>query len=251
MGDAMQHRHAVVTGGGSGIGLAIAQALHKAGCQVTILGRSREKLDKALETLPNAQGFTCDVTDEIAVNAVFSKLQNIAILVNNAGAVETQPFQKTDDAHWRRTLDVNLMGTVNCTRACLDQLKQQSQGRIINIASTAALKGYPYVSAYVAAKHAVLGFTRALALELANTDITVNALCPGYTDTEIVEHAISTISAKTGRSSDDARASLTKANPQGRLITSEEVANATIWLISDGARSITGQAIAIAGGEVM
>ena len=175
----------------------------------------------------------------------------VSILVNNAGQAVSAPFVKTDLALWQRMLQSNLTGTFLCTQAVLPGMLAAGYGRIVNVASTAGLIGYQYVSAYCAAKHGVIGLTRSLALELAKKNITVNAVCPGYTDTEIVRAAVANISAKTGRNEDEARAELARSNPQGRLVQPQEVANAVLWLCLPGSEAVTGQAIAVAGGEVM
>jgi NAD(P)-dependent dehydrogenase (short-subunit alcohol dehydrogenase family) len=249
----MKGLHGVVTGGGSGIGAAIADALAKEGARVTLLGRSMERL-RGLQ-LAGAHRVAADVTKPESIRA---GLQNavdafgpVDILVNNAGEVESAPFARTSLDHWERTLAVNLTGTFLCTQQVLGAMTERGFGRIVNIASTAALKGYAYVTAYCAAKHGVLGLTRALALEVARRGVTVNAVCPGYTETEFIERAIAQIGAKTGRSLEQARADLTAVNPQGRLIDPEEVAAVVVWLCRREAASITGQAIAVAGGEVM
>jgi NAD(P)-dependent dehydrogenase (short-subunit alcohol dehydrogenase family) len=248
-------RHAVVTGGGRGIGAAIATALADEGAQVTLLGRSEAQLEEKSETLPVAQAVCCDVTDEAAVAAAFAKARRVfgpvALLVNNAGAAESAPFGRTSLELLRRMLDVNLIGTFLCSQAALPDMLEAGFGRIINVASIAGLKGGAYVSAYCAAKHGVVGLTRALALETATKGITVNAVCPSYTDTEMARRAIANIALKTGRSAADAEMELVRKNPQGRLIRPEEVAATVLWLCAPGSEAITGQAIAIAGGEVM
>ncbi len=249
----MNGLHGVVTGGGSGIGAAIARALAREGARVTILGRSIERLRSL--GLAGAHCVAADVSDAESVGAGFrdavDALGPIDILVNNAGEVASEPFARTSLDHWERTLAVNLTGTFLCAQQVIGPMTERGFGRIVNIASTAALKGYAYVTAYCAAKHGVLGLTRALALEVARRGVTVNAVCPGYTETEFIERAIAQISAKTGRSVEQARAELTAVNPQGRLIDPEEVAAVVLWLCRREAASITGQAIAVAGGEVM
>jgi NAD(P)-dependent dehydrogenase (short-subunit alcohol dehydrogenase family) len=241
-------RHALVTGGGSGIGLAIAQALANADWRVTILGRNKAKLEAAASEIKGARIAVADVTDSQSVTQAIR--EPVMLLVNNAGGVTSAPFEKTTAQSWRETLDLNLMGAVHCIRAVLPQMKAAGFGRIVNVASTAGLIGYRYVSAYVAAKHAVVGLTKALALELAKTGITVNAVCPGYTDTDVIASAVATISKATNRSEEQAMANFTAANPQGRLVKPEEVAAAVLWLASDEAAAVNGIALPIAGGEV-
>lgn len=247
--------HAVVTGGGSGIGLAIARALHLSGYQVTIMGRNADRLAAAAATMPGMQARACDVGDEQVVAQAFAgaveQAGPVGLLVNGAGIVQTAPFLKTGNGIWDDLWRTNVMGSVFTSRAVLPGMKELPSGRIVNIASTASLKGYAYVSAYTATKHALLGLTRSLALELAQTSITVNAVCPGYADTEIVHNAVEMIVRKTGRSEAEARRTFTDTNPQGRLIDPEEVAATVLWLGSEQARSVTGQAIVVAGGEIM
>jgi NAD(P)-dependent dehydrogenase (short-subunit alcohol dehydrogenase family) len=242
-------KHAFVTGGGSGIGLAVARALTGAGWRVTIAGRNATRLEDAARSI-GARAQTLDVTDPDAVRSAFAAVGgSIQLLVNNAGMVTSAPFEKTSLEAWRQTLDVNLMGAVHCAQAALPGMKAAGWGRIVNVASTAGLVGYRYVSAYVAAKHAVVGLTKALALEVAKSGVTVNAVCPGYTDTDIVASAVQTIGKATKRSPEDALASFTSVNPQGRLVKPEEVAAAVVWLASDEAAAVNGIALAIAGGE--
>ncbi len=247
--------HALVTGGGSGIGRAIALALADAGWRVTILGRNPDRLEAVRAERPAILALVCDVADEGAVaQSVASAAElngPVAALVNCAGVARTAPFEKTDAKTWDLLWRTNVMGAVHAARAVLPGMRALPAGRIVNIASTASLKGYAYVSAYTATKHALLGMTRALALELARTRITVNAVCPGYTDTDIIRDAVGHIVAKTGRSEAEALETFTKTNPQGRLIDPAEVANTVLWLLSDGARSVTGQATVVAGGEIM
>jgi NAD(P)-dependent dehydrogenase (short-subunit alcohol dehydrogenase family) len=198
---------------------------------------------------------SADVTDPESVKKAFDSARGrfgeIAILVNNAGQAASAPFLKTDPALWRRMIAVNLDGTFHCTQAVLAGMLAAGWGRIINIASTAGVTGYGYVTAYCAAKHGVVGLTRALAVEVATKGVTVNAVCPGFTDTDIVREAVANIVAKTGRTAEQAQAELASRNPQKRLVRPEEVANAAVWLCLPGSEAITGQAIAVAGGELM
>lgn len=255
---ALAGRHALVTGGGRGIGAAIAQALAAQGARITLVGRTRVALDETagrLRELAEVHCATADMADADSVQTACAgaadRLGPISILVNNAGQATGAPFARTDPELWQRMLAVNLTGTYHGIRATLPGMLELGWGRIVNIASTASLKGYPYVSAYCAAKHGVLGLTRALALELARKPVTVNAVCPGYTETDIVRETLENIQAKTGRSLDEAKAELVKHNPQGRLIQPEEVAQTVLWLCLRGAESITGQAISVSGGETM
>ena len=255
---ALADRHAVVTGGGRGIGAAVAAALASEGATVSVLGRDAARLAAQVESLggeARAQSVAVDVTDEASVKSAFAAVRarfgRVDILVNNAGQAGSAPLAKTDLALWQRMLAVNLTGVFLCTREALPEMTARGAGRIVNVASTAGLAGYAYVAAYCAAKHGVVGLTRAAALECAQTGVTVNAVCPGYTETDIVGAAVANIVAKTGRSEAEARAALVARNPQGRMVQPEEVASAVLWLCLPASSSVTGQAIAVAGGEVM
>jgi NAD(P)-dependent dehydrogenase (short-subunit alcohol dehydrogenase family) len=254
----LDHQHVLVTGAGTGIGAAIATACAGAGARITLAGRRSDPLVALQDSLGKDRAHVAaefDVTDEDKVNAGIAAARRalgpIDILVNNAGEAPSAPFAKTDLATWNKALAVNLTGTFLVSKEVMPDMIAKRAGRVINIASTAGLVGYAYVSAYVAAKHGVIGLTRSLALEFARAGITVNAVCPGYTDTPMFERAIDNIVAKTKRGRDDARAALATSNPQGRLVTPQEVANTVLWLASPAANSITGQAIVVAGGEVM
>ncbi|MBV9567087.1 MAG: SDR family oxidoreductase [Hyphomicrobiales bacterium] len=247
-------RHALVTGGGKGIGRAVAAGLTALGVKVSVLGRDAATLNFAIGAGDALGAIVADVTDPQAVREAVSRAERetpVDILVNNAGGVETGPFLRLEDDVFERQLALNLMSTVRVTRAVLPGMVKRGFGRVINIASTAGLKAYPYVSAYVAAKHAVVGFTRALALEMAKSGVTVNAICPGYTDTDLVRGSIERISAKSGGSAKEILSKLTSANPQGRLVHPQEVACVAAWLVSDAAASVNGQAIAVDGGETV
>jgi NAD(P)-dependent dehydrogenase (short-subunit alcohol dehydrogenase family) len=252
-------QHVVVTGASQGIGKAIAYTLAYAGAKVTLMGRRLQALQGAQASLPKPtshQSITCDVGDSDSVNEAFTiakkNLGPIRILVNNAGQAYSSPFLKMDMKLWQQMLQVNLTGVFLCTQASLpDMLNCADGGRVINIASTAAQKGYAYVSAYVAAKHGVLGLTRSLALELASKNVTVNAICPGFTETELLENSIKKIMQTTGRTAEQARQELAKTNPQKRLIQPDEVAQVALWLCQKNSASITGQALSVSGGEVM
>ena len=247
-------QHAVITGGGTGIGAAIARALAAEGARLTLVGRRREKLEEVGAEPFDALVSPADVTDRAQVENCFATAREaqgpITILVNNAGAAESAPFARVSEENWRRTMAVNLDALLHCCQAALPDLLAAEAGRIVTIASTAGLKGYAYVAPYVAAKHGAVGLTRALAAELASTNVTANAVCPGFTDTEMIAEAIDKIRSKTGRSAEAARAELMRSNPQGRLVDPNEVANAVLWLCLPESRSINGQAIAVAGGEV-
>lgn len=255
----LRSKHVLVTGAARGIGAAIARALADEDATITLLGRHEASLEASRAKLGRGSHrhgvVVADVTDQGQVEAAFARARDergpIHILVNNAGQAHSAPFISTSLELWERMLSANLTGTFLCCKAAVPGMIEQGGGRIINIASTAAQKGYAYVSAYVAAKHGVLGLTRALALEVARKAITVNAVCPGYTDTDILREGIANVVAKTGRSEQDALAEFARGNPQQRIVRPEEVADAVRWLCSSSASAITGQAISVSAGEVM
>ena len=247
--------HAVVTGAGSGIGRATAERLAEAGCQVTLIGRHVARLTETADRIGDlAFAAPADVTDADALAAAIEagrdRFGPVDILINNAGAASSAPFLKTDADAFRAMLALNLEAPAEAARLVLPGMLTRRWGRIINVASTAGLKGYAYVSAYVAAKHGLVGLTRALALEVASKGVTVNAVCPSFTETDLVAKSIESIVEKTGRSEDEARAALAASNPQGRLITPDEVARTIVWLCGDGASGINGAAVPVAGGEL-
>lgn len=252
-------RHAVVTGGSRGIGAAIAHALAAQGAAITVMGRDRDALAASARTARERHGVAasavvCDVTDEAGVRAAFDEARSAHgepyILVNNAGQAEGAPFRDTTTAMWQRMIDANMTGAFLCTHQVLDAMLAQRAGRIVNIASTSGLKGYRNVTAYCASKHGLIGLTRALAAETARAGITVNAVCPAYTDTAMATRAAQTIARDMDRTEDEARAMIARAIPRGSLIEPREVASAVVWLCSPDATAITGQAIAVAGGEL-
>jgi len=246
-------KHALVTGGGSGVGKAIAEALAAEGVAVTICGRREVALAEVAKESDRIFAVAADVTNEADMAALHEKAEAARgpfdIVVANAGMAGSAPAHKTSLADWRRTLDVNLTGAFLTVKPALAGMLARKTGRIIFIASTAGLKGFAYVAPYVAAKHGVVGLMRALAAETAKSGVTVNAVCPGFVETDMLEVSVRRIVEKTGRSADEARASLSTTNPQGRFIQPEEVASAVLWLCGDAARSITGQAISVSGGE--
>jgi NAD(P)-dependent dehydrogenase (short-subunit alcohol dehydrogenase family) len=250
-------RHVFVTGASRGIGANIAAALAADGARVSLVGRDAARLATVAAELGGADHaipIVADVTDAASVKEAFAAARRqfgpVHILVNNAGQAAAAKFTDTDEALWHGIIGVNLTGTYLCTRQAVPDMLQSAFGRIVNIASIAGLRGAAYISAYATSKHAVIGFTRSLALEYATRNITVNAVCPGYTDTDIVTRAVDNIVKKTGRSASEALATLTATNPQGRLIAPAEVSSTVLWLCRPGTESVTGQSIVIAGGEV-
>lgn len=251
-------KHGVVTGGTRGIGAAVTRMLLSQGARVTFVGRSSDAQSEEVAEIKRcgeAEYARADVTDADQVRRAFQnaveRFGPISILVNNAGQGVSAPFLKTDAELWRRLMAVNLDGTYHCTQAALPGMLAEGWGRIVNVASIAGLAGARYVAAYCASKHAVVGLTRALAVEFATKGITVNAVCPGYTETDMVKSAVANITSKTGRTADEAIAELVERNPQKRLVKPEEVANAVAWLCVPGSEAITGQSIVVAGGEIM
>jgi len=257
----LQGRHTVVTGGGRGIGAAIASALAAEGANLTLMGRTATTLEQHAEALQHTYGVRAhavvvDVGDPPDVRRAFAdavaQSGPVFVLINNAGQSDAASFSDISLDMWDRTMRVNLTGPFLCIQQVLPAMIAARSGRIVSIASTAALKGYAKVASYCASKHGVIGLTRALAAETARHGITVNAVCPGYTeDTDMLRSAVENVSRSTGRSQEEARAILAKNSPRGALITLQEVADAVVWLCSPGASAITGQAIAVAAGEVM
>jgi len=259
MSHPLANRTAWITGGGRGIGRAIATALAEAGARVVVSARTEADVRRVADSIASrghhAHAIACDVADAASVHAAFDRAiaacGQVDILINNAGFAESAPLSRTDPALWHKTLAINLTGTYHCTRAALPAMVTRRDGRVINIASVAGRVGFLYTSAYCAAKHGVLGFTRAVALEVADKGVTVNAVCPGWTDTDMTTASIERIVRVTGRSAAEARKQIESMNPLGRLIRPEEVAAVAVFLAGPDAAAITGQAYDVDGGEVM
>ena len=257
----LQNRLALITGGGRGIGRAIALEFAREGADVVVAARTPQQVEVVAQEIGDAFAtralpFTCDVSDLASVEQLFAKVKNAFgrgpdILVNNAGIAESAPLLKTSDEHWRRHIEINLSGTFYCTRAGLGEMLERGWGRVINIASIAGKTGAPYIAAYAASKHGVLGLTRSVALEVATKGVTVNAICPGYVDTEMTTRGVENITSKTGRTAEQALESIKKMSPQNRLVDAEEVAALALLLASHEGRGITGQAINVDGGSVL
>lgn len=250
----LEGQHALITGGGSGIGAAIAKALAAEGAALSLVGRRREPLETLVARLPKAVAISTDVTNEDQVRTMAIAASNahgpVSLLIVNAGSASSAPLAKTSLDSWQSVIGVNLTGAFLCAREILPTMTAARPGRIIFIASTAGLKGYGYVAPYCAAKHGVVGLARALAVEVAKDGITVNAVCPGFTETPMLETSIDNIMTKTGRSETETRAALLEGNPQERFVQPEEVAATVAWLCSPAASAVNGQAIAVAGGEI-
>jgi 3-hydroxybutyrate dehydrogenase len=246
----LKGRIALVTGGGSGVGEAIARMLVAEGAAVHICGRRMAALQAVADDCPGITAHQCDITDEASVITMFQAIGPLDIVVANAGASESGPFLRTELADFETMLRVNLTGTFLTFREGLRAMQGHKAGRLIAIASTASQKGYAYVAPYAAAKHGVLGLVRSVAQELARKDITVNAVCPGFLDTEMTERSVANIARTTGRSETEARAALEATNPMGRLVPPADVARAVLWLCGPGSDMVTGQAITVAGGEI-
>jgi NAD(P)-dependent dehydrogenase (short-subunit alcohol dehydrogenase family) len=246
-------KHALVTGGGTGVGRAIALALAEAGVSVTICGRRKAKLEAVAGENARIFPIAADVTDEAAMTGLYAEAEELRgpfdIVVANAGGAESSPAHKTSLADWQHALDLNLTGSFLTVKPALAGMNKRKAGRIVFVASTAGLKGYAYVAPYVAAKHGVVGLMRALATETVRSGVTVNAVCPGFVETDMLEESVQRIVRTTGRTVEQARANLASTNPQGRFIQPKEVAAAVLWLCSEAAGSVTGQALSLSGGE--
>jgi NAD(P)-dependent dehydrogenase (short-subunit alcohol dehydrogenase family) len=245
-------KNALITGGGRGIGRAIALAFAREGIRIAVAARTAEQVEQVAHEIGNgAIAVVCDVADPESVARMFERVGSVDILVNNAGVAESATVVNTTDELWHKHLSINLSGTFYCTRAALPAMLKKGWGRIINIASIAGKTGAPYIAAYSASKHGVLGLTKSIALEVATTGITVNAICPGYVDTEMVTRGVERITSRTGRTAEEALDTLKKMSPQNRLVTPDEVAALALLLVSDEGRGITGQGINVDGGSVL
>ncbi len=256
----LEGRHAVVTGGGKGIGAAVVDELARLGARLTVMGRDDQALERTAMEVHRTWGAEvvvtrCDVTEDASIRDAFavarSSFGDPYVLVNNAGQAAGLPFHETTRERWNALIAVNLTGTWLCTREVLDAMVAAGEGRVINVSSVAGLKGVTKASAYCASKHGVIGLTRALALEVAKKGVTVNAVCPGYTETEMASVAVETIMRALGNTEAEARKMVVRTIPRGSIIQPREVANAVAWLCSPDATAITGQSIVVAGGEVM
>jgi 3-hydroxybutyrate dehydrogenase len=241
---------ALVTGGGRGIGAAIARVLATAGARVVVCGRTQAELDTVAREIGGV-ALRLDLTDRHDTDEVIASVGHVDVLVNNAGVAESAALDRTTDAMWDRMLELDVTAPFRVIRALVPSMIAAKWGRVINVASNAGVSGYGYSMAYCAAKHALVGLTRALAVDLARTNVTINALCPGWVQTQMVDEAVTRIATKTGRTEDEARTQLAGMNPQRRIITPAEVAHAALMLCSDGARGIHGQTILIDGGAVL
>lgn len=241
---------ALVTGGGRGIGAAIARALAGVGARVVVCGRSKPDLDAIAREI-NGMAIECNLTDRLATDRMLASIGEVAVLVNNAGIAESAALDRTTDEIWDKIMEVDVTAPFRITRAIVPGMIKAGWGRVINIASNAGVTGYGYSAAYCAAKHAMVGMTRALAIDLARTNVTINALCPGWVETAMVEEAVARIASKTGRSVEEARTSLAAMSPQRRMITADEVAHAALMLCAHESRGIHGQTLVIDGGAVL
>ena len=252
MTNTLSGKSALITGGGRGIGRSIALAFARAGARVAVAARTAEQVQQVAQEIGNgAVAIVCDVADPESVSRMFTEVGDVNILVNNAGIAESATLVNTSDELWHRLLSINLSGTFYCTRAALPAMLKNGWGRVINIASIAGKTGAPYIAAYSASKHGVLGLTKSIAVEVATMGITVNAICPGYVDTEMVSRGVERITSRTGRTAEEALDTLKKMSPQHRLVTPEEVAALALLLASDEGRGINGQGINIDGGSVL